>query len=148
MSNPSGLGLEDARKALSAQPFSNLLDAHLVSFSPSETVLEIAAGSDARQQHGYVHGGVVAYAADNAMAFSAGTVLGPQVVSSSLNVQFVRAAKGPLLRARAEVVHSTARQVVAHCVVEDVDPGGTATQCAIAQGTFALTPRFPAGDGA
>lgn len=146
MSNPSGLRLEDARRVLSAQSFSKLLNAELVAFSPSETVLEVAAGFDARQQHGYVHGGVVAYAADNVMAFAAGAVAGPRVVSTGLTVQFVRPAVGSLVRARAEVVDSSARHVVARCVVESVDADGRPVQCALAQGTFAVMPGDAAGD--
>lgn len=138
MSSPSGLRLEDAQRVLSAQPFSKLLNAELVAFSPSETVLEVAAGFDARQQHGYVHGGVVAYAADNVMAFAAGSVAGTRVVSTGLTVQFVRPAVGSVVRARAEPVDAGARQVVARCVVESVDADGRPVQCALAQGTFAV----------
>lgn len=139
------LRFEDAQRILSAQPFSKLLNAELVAFSPSETVLEVAAGFDARQQHGYVHGGVVAYAADNVMAFAAGAVAGPGVVSTSLSLQFVRPALGSIVRARAEVVDSSARQVVARCVVESVDADGRPVQCALGQGTFAVIPGNAAG---
>ncbi len=70
------LGLDEARAHLASQPFSVLLGARLVSFDEYGAVLEVDARPDLLQQNGFLHGGVLAYAADNALTYAAGTALG------------------------------------------------------------------------
>ena len=86
------------------------------------------------QQHGYVHGGVISYAADNAVTFAGGSVLGPAVVTSGLSIQYVRPAQGSTLRAVADVVTVTASQAVVRCEVLVAGDDGESV-CAVAQGT-------------
>ena len=62
--------LEHAKQALLAQPFSKLLGAQVVAFSPTHSELRIPITDSLRQQHGFVHGGVLACAADNALTFA------------------------------------------------------------------------------
>jgi acyl-coenzyme A thioesterase PaaI-like protein len=68
-----------AQLILKAQPFSVRLGAELVSFTPGHAELALAISNDLRQQHGFVHGGVVSYLADNALTFAGGSVLGDSV---------------------------------------------------------------------
>ena len=94
------------------------------------------------QQHGLVHGGVVAYVADSAIAFAGGSVLGPSVATGGLSLQYVRPARGSELRAVAEVVTTTRSQAVCRCEVLVTGDDGV-TLCAVAQGTVRLLHDIP-----
>jgi len=39
--------------------------------------LKVAIKPELKQQNGFVHGGVISYAADNALTYAGGSVLGP-----------------------------------------------------------------------
>jgi uncharacterized protein (TIGR00369 family) len=132
--------LEAARAVLSSQPFSVLLGAELTSFDPAATELRIPITDKVKQQHGYVHGGVVSYAADNAITFAAGSALGPSIVTSEFKINYLRPAKGDALLARASVLHAGKTQAVCRCDVYAV-AGGDETLCAVAQGTVVLQGR-------
>ncbi|MEU8529951.1 MULTISPECIES: PaaI family thioesterase [Streptomyces] len=129
------LDLDLARKVLDAQPFSRLVGARLTEFGEGRAVLELDVRDDLRQQNGFAHGGVISYAADNAITFAAGTALGPAVLTAGFSIQYVRPATGTVLRARAEVVHAGRRQAVVRCDLLTVDEEGTETLSAVAQGT-------------
>ncbi|MEV5971588.1 PaaI family thioesterase [Streptomyces sp. NPDC051921] len=124
-----------ARKVLDAQPFSRLLGARITAFGEGAATLELDVREEHRQQNGYVHGGVLSYAADNALTFAAGAALGPAVLTAGFSIQYVRPAVGVVLRARACVVHAGRRQAVVRCDVLTVDAEGVETLCAVAQGT-------------
>jgi uncharacterized protein (TIGR00369 family) len=133
------LDLASARKVLAAQPFSALLGARLTAFGKGAASLELDIRDELLQQFGYVHGGVLGYAADNASAFAAGTVAGPRLTTSGLTIDFLRPARGELLRARAEVVRAGRTRVVCRCDLITVDGQGTETLCAVSQGAIAVT---------
>ncbi len=101
MTPPPELDLAAARRLLDAQPFSRLLGARLTDFGDGGATLEIDIREDLHQQNGFLHGGVLAYAADNALTFAAGAVLGPAVLTGGFSVQYLRPATGRALRARA-----------------------------------------------
>ncbi|MET8505266.1 PaaI family thioesterase [Streptomyces sp. NPDC004787] len=132
---PAELDLDLARKVLDAQPFSRLLGARITAFGDGAATLELDLGEEHRQQNGYVHGGVLSYAADNALTFAAGAALGPAVLTAGFSIQYVRPAVGAVLRARASVVHAGRRQAVVRCEVFCADAEDTETLCAVAQGT-------------
>ena len=127
--------LEWGRKVLASQPFSVLLGAELVAFSPGSAELRIPIKAELKQQHGFVHGGVISYAADNALTYAGGSALGPGVVTSEFKINYVRPALGEFLIARATVVHSGKNQAVCRCDVF-VSAQGAETLCATAQGTI------------
>jgi len=129
--------LEDARRTLEAQPFSKLLGADLVSYSPEEIELHVPLTDQLKQQHGFAHGGVVSYAADNALTFAAGAVLGPAIVTSEYKINYVRPAIGERLIARASVVYAGKTQAVCRCDLFAVSDGQEVL-CAVAQGTIAV----------
>jgi uncharacterized protein (TIGR00369 family) len=133
------LDLASARKVLAAQPFSTLLGARLTAFGKGAATLELDIRDELLQQFGYIHGGVLGYAADNATAFAAGTVAGPRLTTSGLTLDFLRPAKGVLLRAHAEVVRAGRTRVVCRCDLITVDSRGTETLCAVSQGAVAVT---------
>jgi uncharacterized protein (TIGR00369 family) len=124
------------RRVLASQPFSVLLGAELLSFSEGSAELKIPIKTALKQQHGFVHGGVISYAADNALTYAGGSALGSGVVTSEFKINYVRPAMGEFLVARASVVHSGKNQAVCRCEVY-VSDKGTESLCAIAQGTIA-----------
>ncbi|MFG3257199.1 PaaI family thioesterase [Streptomyces sp. NPDC048172] len=143
MTNVPDLAL--ARKVLAAQPFSQLLGARLVSFGEGGATLELDIRDELRQQNGFLHGGVLAYAADNTLTFAAGTVAGARLLTSGFAIDYLRPAQGVLLRARAEVVRAGRSRVVCRCDMSAVDEEGVETLCAVAQGTIAVPEPAPEG---
>lgn len=123
------------REVLAAQPFSVLIGAELQALSPGHCELHVPVSGKLRQQHGFVHGGVVSYAADNALTYAGGTALRVPVVTSEFKINYVRPAVGERLIARADAVHTGKSQAVCRCdvfVLQD----GVEKLCAIAQGTI------------
>ncbi|MFC9131118.1 PaaI family thioesterase [Streptomyces sp. NPDC057099] len=132
-----------AQKVLAAQPFSTLLGARLVAFTEGEATLELDIRDDLRQQNGFLHGGVLAYAADNTLTFAAGTVVGPKLLTAGFSIDYLRPADGTLLRAHAQVVRAGRSRVVCRCDLSVVDSAGAETLCAVAQGTIAVPEPSP-----
>ncbi|SCF77967.1 uncharacterized domain 1-containing protein [Streptomyces sp. Ncost-T6T-2b] len=131
-------------KVLEAQPFSVLLGARLTAFGDGTAVLELDVRDDLRQQNGFVHGGVLSYAADNALTFAAGAAVGPAVLTAGFTIDYLRPALGEVLRARAQVVRPGRSRVVCRCDLLMVDAEGAETLCAVAQGTIAIASERPA----
>ena len=129
------LNLDLAQQVLAAQPFSRLVGARVTAFGDGSASLEIDARDELRQQNGFLHGGVLAYAADNTITFAAGTTLGSSVLTGGITVSYLRPADGVLLRAVATVVHASKRQATCRCDLFSVDADGGETLCAAAQGT-------------
>jgi uncharacterized protein (TIGR00369 family) len=123
------------RQALASQPFSALLGAELAAFAANHAELRIPIVAHLKQQHGFVHGGVISYAADNALTFAGGSALGTGVVTSEFKINYLRPAIGDMLIARADVVHAGATQAVCRCDVFIVNDG-VERLCATAQGTI------------
>ena len=124
-----------AEKVLAAQPFSVLVGARLTAFGDGGATLELDIRDDLRQQNGYLHGGVLGYAADNAITFAGGTALGPEVLTGGFTISYLRPAQGTALRAEGKVAHAGSRQATCTCELSTVDEAGSITLCAIAQGT-------------
>jgi len=123
------------KQVLAAQPFSVLLNAELLAFSGSGAALKVPITDELKQQHGFVHGGVISYAADNALTFAGGGALGSNVVTSEFKINYVKPAMGDYIVARAAVIHAGKNQAVCRCEVFASDQGSE-TLCAIAQGTI------------
>lgn len=127
--------LEVAQKLLAAQPFSLLVGARVTAFGDGGATLELDIRADLQQQNGFLHGGVLAYAADNAITFAGGSALGPNVLTGGFTISYLRPGQGVILRAEAKVAHSGRRQATCTCELTTIDDAGTPTLCAIAQGT-------------
>ena len=127
------------RQVLASQPFSVLIDAELLALSPGQCELAVPIAEKVRQQHGFVHGGVLSYAADNALTFAGGTALRVPVVTSEFKINYLRPAIGERLIARASAVHTGKSQAVCRCDVFLVKDG-VEKLCAVAQGTIAALP--------
>ncbi|QYJ03542.1 PaaI family thioesterase [Nocardioides panacisoli] len=109
----SELTIEDAHHALEAQPFSVLLGTRITRFDHLGTTLELDIRPDLLQQNGYVHGGVQCYLADNALTFAGGYALGPMVLTSGVNLTYLRPATGETLIAHATVLDKTSSTAAA-----------------------------------
>ncbi|MGW0359761.1 PaaI family thioesterase [Micrococcus luteus] len=129
------LDLDLARQVLAAQPFARLVGTELTEFGDGAATLVIEIQPEHGQQFGFVHGGVLAYAADNALTFAAGTVLGPNVLTGGFTITYLRPALGERLRVHATVLGATRRQAVTHCDVYAETEGEEPILCAVAQGT-------------
>ncbi len=130
------------QQVLATQPFSRLVGAVLTRFDCDGTELRIPITDELKQQHGFVHGGVLSYAADNALTYAGGAALGTAVVTSEYKINYVRPAIGQELVARASAVNAGKSQAVCRCDVFVVNDGKEAL-CAIAQGTIARLPAAP-----
>ena len=127
--------LDRGRQVLAAQPFSVMLGTELLAFDEGCAELKTPITPQLHQQHGFVHGGIISYAADNALTFAGGTALGSAVVTSEFKINYLRPAIGEFLVARATVVHAGASQAVCRCDVY-MSMDGVERLCASAQGTI------------
>ena len=128
------IGLDHASRILAAQPFSVLLGARLLAIAPGHAELTVPIGENARQHNGIAHGGLIAFLADAAVTFAAGSVGGEMVRTVDLTINYLRAARGEELVARADVLHQGSRIIVARCDLFD-RRGPDEIRCAAAQGT-------------
>ena len=129
------------RKILASQAFSRLLGTEITHLEAGTVELRLALKPELQQQHGFAHGGVLAYLADNALTFAGGTSMGADVVTSEMKINYVRPALGHTLIARAHTVSAGKTQAVARCDLFVVSESGE-TLCAAAQGTIvALRPK-------
>ena len=124
-----------ARGALHAQPFSTLLGTELVQIGERDVTLRLPIRDDLRQQHGFVHGGVTSYLADNALTFAGALALGPRVVTGEYKINYLRPAVRGTLLARAELIYAGRGHAICQCRVYVID-GEKETLVALAQGTI------------
>jgi uncharacterized protein (TIGR00369 family) len=125
------------QSVLATQSFSVLIGAEVIALEPGRAELALNILDHHKQQHGFVHGGVLSYLADNALTYAGGTALGGPAVTSEMKINYVRPAIGARLIARAAAVHTGKSQSVCRCdvfVIKD----GREKLCAIAQGTIAV----------
>lgn len=127
--------LAEAQKILASQPFSVLLKAEMLHFAPGEVVMKIPITDAIKQQYGFVHGGALGYAADNALTFAGASMLQTLCVSSEYKINFVRPAIGDYLLAKASVIYAGKSQAVCRCDIF-VNKDGVEKLCATAQGTI------------
>lgn len=126
--------VDRARGALHAQPFSMLLGTELMHAGENEFALCLPVRDELKQQHGFVHGGVISYLADNALTFAGALALGPRVVTGEYKINYLRPALGGTLVARASVIHAGRQQATCQCNVYVVE-NGEERLVALAQGT-------------
>lgn len=124
-----------ARQLFDAQPFSRLLGAELTRVDAEGVTLNLPIMDHHKQQHGYVHGGVISYVADNALTFAGGFALEGDAVTSEFKLNYLQPAKGSRLEARAVAKSVGRRQAVCCCDIYSIE-GEQETLCALAQGTI------------
>ncbi|MBK5910262.1 thioesterase [Rhodothalassium salexigens] len=123
-----------ARQIFDAQPFSRWIGAELVSVGADDARIALDLCDRHRQQHGFVHGGVISYLADNAITFAGGLALGGNALTSEFKINYLRPGVGERLVAEAQTLSAGKRQAVcsAHIFAET---GAERRLCAVAQGT-------------
>lgn len=135
--------LARGREILAKQSFSVLVGTELSALDADGVVLELPLRVDLRQQHGFAHGGIVSYLADNALTYAGamamGPVLGAAVVTLEMKINYLRPGVGERLIAKASVVSATRNFAVARCEVY-ARRDGQDVLCAAAQGTVAPIP--------
>ncbi len=137
---------ELARAALASQPFSVMMGGRLVEFGPDGVTLELEVRDELRQQHGFVHGGVISYLMDNAITFAAGARLGPDVVTGGFTIDYLRPATGTALTASARCLHAGTAHAVVRCDVFD-HHGDEPRMCASGQGRVMRLAAGPTVEG-
>jgi acyl-coenzyme A thioesterase PaaI-like protein len=78
--------LQLGKQILASQLFDALVGAELTGYSLGHVELTIPITPQLRQQRGFVHGGVISYAADTALTLAGESVLGPGVVTSEYKI--------------------------------------------------------------
>lgn len=130
-----------ANRILAAQPFSVLVGATLTAFGDGVARLEVPFRPELLQQNGFLHGGVLAYAVDNAISFAGGSVLGLSILTAGISVTYHRPARGPIV-AEATVITATRRTAAARCEVSAIDERtGERVIVASGYGTISLVDR-------
>jgi len=127
--------IEFGRDILNRQSFSRLLWAELLAFEPGRAELRLSLRDDLKQQHGFAHGGVIAYLADNALTYAGASALGTGVLTLEMKINYTRPGIGQCLVARAEVLSAGRRQAVCQCRVHALN-AGVEKLVAVAQGTI------------
>lgn len=134
--------LELGREVLAKQPFSVLVGAQLLQLKPGFCELMVPMSEEIQQQHGFVHGGVISYMADNALTFAGGTAMRVPVVTAEFKINYLRPAVGERFIARAAAAYVARSQSVCRCEVFAVKDGQEKL-CAMAQGTIAKLGEAP-----
>jgi len=125
---------EFGKAILESQPFSQLIGAELTGFESGRAEISLVITDQLKQQHGFVHGGIVSYMADNCLTYAGGSVLGDSV-TSEYKINYVRPAMGETLVAKSTVLSSGKTQAVCECKVFALADGKEAL-VAVAQGTI------------
>ena len=123
-------------KILSAQPFSKFLGTRIITFQAGKVVLETPIKKEYLQQNGFAHGGLISYAADNALTFAGGSVLGIDVLTLEFKINFLRPATGKSLMAFADAIYSGKRHATCKCDIFAITEDNDKKLCAAAQGTI------------
>ena len=118
----SSIDIETARQVLDAQPFSRLLGTRLADVSATTVTLELDPREELLQQYGFVHGGVLAYLADNALTYAGALGLGPSVLTSGMTLDYVAPARAEgVLRAVGTLVSSGRTKATVRCDISQDD---------------------------
>jgi uncharacterized protein (TIGR00369 family) len=123
-----------AHQVFESQAFSQFIGAELTQVGSDHAELSLRVADHHKQQHGFVHGGVLSYLADNAITFAGGLAMGGNALTSEFKINYIKPAQGSHLLARARACSAGKRQAVCQCEIFAVAEG-IETLCALAQGT-------------
>lgn len=135
---PAFAGYADAvRRSFARQGLMTAIGARLALIEPGRVILELPFSAAVSQQHGFFHGGVIGALGDNSGGYATLTLLpeGSEVLTVEYKVNFVRPAKGGLLRAEGHVVRAGRSLSVTRMEVRVVD-GTIERTCAVLQATM------------
>ena len=94
------------RASFARQSAMTTVGASLVSVLPGRVSIELPFADHITQQHGFVHGGVVAAVLDSACGYAASSLMGPEdgVLSIEFKVNLLAPAQGQRFRMDGEVL--------------------------------------------
>jgi uncharacterized protein (TIGR00369 family) len=106
---------------LDAVPFAQLVGIKLNEIKPGFAVLSVDVRQELIQNHGVVHGGVIASLADTAAAFAIASVLKPEESTTTidLTVHFLRPITSGTAIATATILREGQRVIVLSIEVKD-----------------------------
>lgn len=125
------------RQSFARQGLMGTLGARLVSVEPGCVVIELPFSAGVSQQHGLFHGGAIGAIADNAGGYAALSLMpaGSEVLTVEYKINFMKPARGRLLRATGHVVRAGKSVTVIRAEVECLGSESTAA-CALLQATM------------
>jgi uncharacterized protein (TIGR00369 family) len=120
---------EAAIARLDSVPFARLLGIELVNLGEASAILGLDVRADLLQNHGVVHGGVIASLVDTAAAFGVSTLLaaGETTTTIDLTIHYLRPVTQGRLTATAEVRRAGKRVIVLSVDVTDAQRETVAT---------------------
>jgi uncharacterized protein (TIGR00369 family) len=108
------------RSALDAQGFLHHMGASVDEVAPGQVVMSVSRRPELLQQHGFFHGGVVAFLVDNATTAAAGTVIDRErqtCLTAEYKLNIVAPALGEQLTCTASVVKPGRRLTIVEAKV-------------------------------
>ena len=127
------------RAALDAQGFLHHMGASVDEVAPGKLVMSVGKRPELLQQHGFFHGGVVAFLEDNATTAAAGTVLDRErqtCLTAEYKLNIVAPAQGDRLTCTATVLKPGRRLTVVEAKVHS-NTGDKVKLVAVALATIA-----------
>lgn len=120
------------------------MGARLTAVAPGAVTVELIRSDAVLQQHGFVHGGVVASIADSAAGYAALSLMGAAqgVLTVEFKINFLAPAAQPALVARGRVIRPGRSMSVVQADVFGLEDGGEVA-VAILTGTMAVVERRP-----
>jgi uncharacterized protein (TIGR00369 family) len=120
------------RDSFARQPAMALIGAGLGRLAPGEVEVVLPIRHEVTQQHGFVHGGVVAMVADSAAGYTAFSLLPADatLLSVEFKLNFLSPGRGVRLAARGRVVKPGRTLSVVEVDVVGIDADGVETSCA------------------
>lgn len=128
---------ERVRASFARQDAMRLVRASLELVARGRTEIHLPHWDGVRQQHGFIHGGVVGMIADSAAGYAAMSVAPPgaSVLTVEYKMNLMAPADGERLVARGEVVRPGRTLIVTRAEVFAIK-GGKETLCALMQQTI------------
>ena len=118
------------------------LDIRLVGVGEGWCETTLAVQDRLRQQHGFVHGGVIATLADHTAGGAARSVSGAgDVLTLEFKINFLRPAAGSLLRCKAAVLRAGKNAIVAEASVFMVAPEKEELVARLTETLFVIQPK-------
>lgn len=125
------------RAGFDRQGFMRTVGAQLTVVEPGRVVIEVPWAASLTQQHGFFHGGLLGTLGDNVGGFASITLqpAGSEVLTVEYKINFIKPAKGELIRAEGLVLRAGKSITVTRMDVTAID-GGKESTVAVLQGTF------------
>ena len=129
------------REAVASQGFMRLVGATVVLLGPGKAVLSLERRDEVLQQHGFFHGGAIAFLVDNATTIAAGTLIDGAAqgcLTAEYKLNFLAPAKGERIVCEAVVLKPGRRMTVVEARVFS-EEAGVQKLAAAALATIAIT---------